>query len=126
VIVLRTPEECFENVFEYSFEPNYAVVPDGDGGTLRVHYVDEGPHDGAPVVFLHGNPTWSYVWRNVVPPVAAAGYRAIAMDLLPFLDGVRGAQGQPHRVIAGGGHCFREDVTDEYNDALIAWLKSSE
>jgi haloalkane dehalogenase len=79
---VRTPEECFEKLHEYPFEPHYVEIPDLDGGTLRVHYVDEGPRDGAPIVFIHGNPTWSYAWRNVVPVVAAAGYRAIAVDLV--------------------------------------------
>lgn len=80
--ILRTPEACFEGLFEYPFEPNYAEVSDLEGGTLRVHYIDEGPREGPAVVFIHGNPTWSYAWRNVVPAVAAAGYRAIAVDLV--------------------------------------------
>jgi haloalkane dehalogenase len=79
---LRTPDSRFDNLHEYAFEPHYAEIPDLDGGTLRVHYVDEGPADGAPVVFIHGNPSWSYGWRNVVPAVAKAGYRAIAVDLV--------------------------------------------
>jgi len=80
--IIRSPEACFEGLHEYPFEPNYAEVPDLEGGSLRVHYVDEGPSDGPPIVFIHGNPTWSYAWRNVVPAVAAAGYRAIAIDLV--------------------------------------------
>ena len=79
---LRTPDECFAGLTEYPFRPHYAVLPDGDGGSVRMHYVDEGPTSGPAVVLLHGNPTWSYVWRNVVPAVAAAGYRAIAPDLI--------------------------------------------
>jgi haloalkane dehalogenase len=80
--VIRTPDERFESLHEYAFAPNYAEVPDLAGGTLRVHYVDEGPKAGRPVVFIHGNPSWSYAWRNVIPPVAAAGYRAISVDLV--------------------------------------------
>jgi haloalkane dehalogenase len=80
--VIRTPDERFESLHEYAFAPNYAEVPDLAGGTLRVHYVDEGPKAGRPVVFIHGNPSWSYAWRNVIPPVATAGYRAISVDLV--------------------------------------------
>ena len=82
--VLRTPDERFENLAGYPFEPHYVEVPDGEGrgGRLRVHYVDEGPRDAAPVVFLHGNPTWSYLWRRIIPPVVEAGHRAIAFDLV--------------------------------------------
>ena len=53
---LRTPDERFQNLPGYSFEPRYAEVPSGDGGTLRVHYVDEGPRDAAPVLMMHGEP----------------------------------------------------------------------
>lgn len=80
--VIQTPDSCFEGLHQYPFEPNFAEVPDLDGGTLRVHYIDEGPADGPAVVFIHGNPSWSYAWRNVVPAVADAGYRAIAVDLV--------------------------------------------
>ncbi len=80
--IIRTPETCFEGLYQYDFEPNYAEVPDLDGGRLRVHYIEAGPKDAVPIVFIHGNPTWSYAWRNVVPTVAEAGYRAIAVDLV--------------------------------------------
>jgi len=82
--ILRTPDECFEQLAGYPFPPHYVEVPDGEGmgGSLRVHYVDEGPRDADPVVFLHGNPTWSYLWRRIIPPVVSAGHRAIALDLV--------------------------------------------
>ena len=79
---LQTPDMCFVDLHEYPFAPNFAEVPDLEGGSLRVHYVDEGPRDAHPVVFIHGNPSWSYAWRNVIPVIAAAGYRAIALDLV--------------------------------------------
>lgn len=78
----RTPDECFENLAGYPFAPNYVDVSDFEGGTLRMNYVDEGPRDGEPVVMIHGNPTWSYMWRKLIPVLAEAGYRAIAIDMI--------------------------------------------
>ena len=77
---LRTPDERFANLPGYPFAPHYATVGDG----LRIHYVDEGPRDAAPVLMLHGEPSWSYLYRKMVPPIAAAGHRAIAPDLVGF------------------------------------------
>lgn len=81
---LRTPDERFENLPEYDFEPNYLQVRDGEGGSLRVHYVDAGPSDAAPILLLHGEPSWSYLYRKMIPPLAAAGHRVIAPDLVGF------------------------------------------
>jgi haloalkane dehalogenase len=81
---LRTPDERFQDLPGYPFEPHYVDVPDGEGGTLRMHYVDEGPRDGAVVLLLHGEPSWSYLYRKMIPPIVAAGYRAVAPDLIGF------------------------------------------
>lgn len=81
---LRTPDERFEGLDGYPFDPHYATVADGDGGTLRVHYLDEGPRDGSPVLLLHGEPSWSYLYRHMVPPLVAAGHRVIVPDLVGF------------------------------------------
>ncbi|GAA6155373.1 haloalkane dehalogenase [Pyruvatibacter sp. HU-CL02332] len=62
--------------------PNYVEVSDFEGGTLRMNYVDEGPQEAQPVVMIHGNPTWSYMWRKLIPVLAEAGYRAIAIDMI--------------------------------------------
>jgi haloalkane dehalogenase len=75
--IFRTPDERFEDLPGYDFEPHYAQVDD-----LRVHYVDTG--DGPPVWFMHGEPTWSYLWRTVIPPVRDAGFRCIAPDMPGF------------------------------------------
>jgi len=72
---VRTPEERFKNLPEYPFEPHYAMI---DG--LQMHYVDEGPMDGEVVLMLHGQPTWSYLYRKMIPPLAGTGLRAIAVD----------------------------------------------
>ena len=78
--MLRTPDERFSDLPGYPFEPHYADV---DGG-IRVHYVDEGPRDADPVMMLHGEPSWSYLYRKLIPIIAAAGLRAIAPDLVGF------------------------------------------
>jgi len=76
---LRTPDERFENLPGYPFAPHYAEV-----GGVRMHYVDEGPRGGAVVVMLHGEPSWSYLYRKMIPLIAEAGHRAIAPDLVGF------------------------------------------
>jgi haloalkane dehalogenase len=75
--VFRTPEERFQGLPEFPFEPHYQEV---DG--LRLAHLDEG--EGPPVVFFHGEPTWSYLWRRVIPPVRVAGFRCVAMDFAGF------------------------------------------
>lgn len=82
--VVRTPEDRFSDLPGYPFEPHYVDIPDGDGGTLRVHHVDEGD-PGAPVVLLlHGEPSWSYLYRHMIPVLVDAGLRAVAPDLVGF------------------------------------------
>ncbi|MEP1422017.1 MAG: haloalkane dehalogenase [Erythrobacter sp.] len=80
--LLRTPDACFESLADFPFAANYVDVSDQEGGKLRMGYVDEGPRDGQPVVMIHGNPTWSYMWRKLIPVLSNAGYRAIAIDLI--------------------------------------------
>jgi haloalkane dehalogenase len=82
--ILRTPDARFDGLPGYPFAPHYAEVPDGDGGTLRVHYVDEGPGDGPAVLLLHGEPSWSYLYRKMIPVIASGGLRAVAPDLVGF------------------------------------------
>jgi haloalkane dehalogenase len=79
VDVFRTPDERFEGLPGYGFAPNYAEV-----GGLRLHYLDEGPRDGRPVVCFHGEPTWAYLYRKMLPPLVAAGYRVISHDFAGF------------------------------------------
>jgi haloalkane dehalogenase len=77
VEALRTPEERLEGLPDYPFESRYREI---DG--LRLAHLDEG--EGKPVVFFHGEPTWSFLWRKVIPPVRDAGYRCIAPDYAGF------------------------------------------
>ena len=81
---LRTPDERFANLPDYLFQPHYIEVDDTEGGTLRLHYVDEGAKDAPVVLMLHGEPTWSYLYRKMIPIVVNAGYRVIAPDLIGF------------------------------------------
>ena len=74
---VRTPDSCFENLPDFPYEANYVEI---DG--LRQAYVDEGPADGQVVLLLHGQPSWSYLYRDMIPVLADAGYRVIAMDHL--------------------------------------------
>jgi haloalkane dehalogenase len=81
---VRTPDDRFEGLPGWDFAPHYVEVDDGEGGSLRVHYVDEGPPDGDPVLLMHGEPSWSYLYRHMIPPLVAAGHRVVAPDLVGF------------------------------------------
>ena len=82
--VLSTPDSRFANLHGYPFAPHYVEVKAGDTDNLRMHYVDEGPPDGQPVVLLHGEPTWSYLYRTMIPPLVDGGRRVLAPDLIGF------------------------------------------
>ncbi|WP_395620125.1 haloalkane dehalogenase [Sphingorhabdus sp.] len=83
--VLRTPEAAFEGVTDYPFAPHYLDVTDAlSSANLRVHYIDEGPRDAPVVLMMHGEPSWSYLYRKMVAPVVAAGFRVVAPDLIGF------------------------------------------
>jgi len=84
VQTLRTPDDRFDKLVGYSFAPNYVEIADGEGGVLRVHYVDEGPRDAEPVLLMHGEPSWSYLYRKMIPTITRAGFRAVAPDLVGF------------------------------------------
>lgn len=85
---LRTPDDRFVDLPDFAFAPHYAEVPavadDPTSGTLRVHYIDEGPRDAAPVLLMHGEPSWSFLYRHMIPVLVAAGHRVIAPDLVGF------------------------------------------
>ena len=78
--ILRTPEDRFDNLPGYNFKANYIEISD----QLRMHYVDEGPKDGEIIFLLHGEPSWSYLYRKMIPPLSNAGFRVIAPDLIGF------------------------------------------
>lgn len=106
--LLRTPEQRFENLPGYPFQPNYLEV---DG--IRMHYVDEGPKDGPVVLMLHGEPSWSYLYRKMIPPVAEAGYRVLAPDLIGF-----GKSDKPSKIT---DYSYQSHI-----DWLCAWMDQLE
>jgi haloalkane dehalogenase len=81
---LRTPEDRFAGLPDFPYPPQYVEVDSGDGGRLRVAYVDEGPRDGQTVLLLHGEPSWSFLYRKMIPVLVEAGLRVVAPDLVGF------------------------------------------
>ncbi len=104
---LRTPDSRFANLPGYAFSPHYLMVDDGEGGQLRVHYLDEGPAAADPLLLMHGEPSWSYLYRKMIPILVAAGHRVIAPDLIGF-----GRSDKPTR---------REDYSYQRH---VGWMQS--
>ena len=103
--ILRTPEHHFADLHDYSFAPHYQML-----GELRMHYVDEGPRGGTPILMLHGEPTWSYLYRKMIPLFAKDGYRALAPDLIGF-----GKSDKPTDI---GDYSYQKHV-----DWLSEWIE---
>lgn len=78
--VYRTPDDRFTKLPDWPYAPKYVEVAEG----LRVHYVDEGASEAQPVLLLHGEPTWAYLYRKMIGPTVASGFRAVAPDLIGF------------------------------------------
>ena len=110
---LRTPEARFENLPGYPFEPVYTEVPDGDGGTLRIHHVDEGPRDGPAVLCMHGQLTWSYLYRFMIPLLNEAGLRVIAPDLVGY--------GRSDKPAAVKDYSYQRQV-----DWMTSWMTAND
>ena len=82
--ILRTPDERFADLLDFPYAPRYVEVDDLDGGRLRVAYVEDGPDDGETVLLLHGEPSWSFLYRRMIPVLSAAGLRVVVPDLVGF------------------------------------------
>ena len=108
--VLRTPDEAFAGLVDYPFAANYATVRSGSGAALRLHYVDEGPRDATPVLLLHGEPTWSYLYRHFIPPLRAYGHRVVAPDLIGF--------GKSDKPVSRAAYSYEHHV-----NWLLDWLE---
>ncbi len=96
--VLRTPDECFAGLVDFDYEPRYVEVDGGGLGPLRMHYVDEGPPGAPPVLLLHGQPTWSYLYRHVIARLVERGLRAVALDHVGFGRSDKPAERTEHTV----------------------------
>ena len=90
---LRTPDDRFADVPDFPYSPRYCEVDDGEGGRLRVAWVEAGPADADPVLMMHGEPSWSFLYRRMIPVLAAAGHRVICPDLVGF-----GRSDKPTRI----------------------------
>ena len=101
---IRTPDDRFDDLPGFPYAPNYAEVsPDGtNGATLRVKYLDEGPADADPIVLMHGEPTWSYLYRHMIGPLVDAGHRVIAPDMVGF--------GRSDKPTEQGDHSYARHV----------------
>jgi haloalkane dehalogenase len=82
--VLRTPDDRFENLMNFPYQPHYLMIDDREGGELRIHYVDEGAREAPVVLLMHGQPAWCYLYRYMIPLLIDAGFRVIAPDLVGF------------------------------------------
>ena len=110
---LRTPDSRFLNLPDYPFAPHYTEVPDGEGGTLRIHHIDEGPSDGPIVLCMHGQPSWSYLYRLMIPQLNASGLRVVAPDLVGY--------GRSDKPSAREDYSYQRQV-----DWMTAWLGAND
>ena len=100
--VYRTPDERFAALPDWPYAPNYAGIADG----LRVHYIDEGPRDAQPVLMLHGEPTWGYLYRKMIAPAVDSGFRVVVPDLIGF--------GRSDKPLDPSAHSYA---------AQVAWMR---
>jgi haloalkane dehalogenase len=105
--VLRTPDERFVDLAGFDFAPHYVELPE-----LRIHYLDEGPRDAAEtVVLMHGEPSWCYLYRKMIPPLVAAGHRVLAPDLVGF--------GRSDKPASPDDYSYQRHV-----DWMLAWVRA--
>ncbi|MCY3810696.1 MAG: haloalkane dehalogenase [Gammaproteobacteria bacterium] len=109
--VLRTPDSRFADLEDFPYAPNYLQV-----GDIRLHYVDEGPRDGQTLLLIHGEPTWSYLFRKMIPVFTDAGYRVVAPDLVGF--------GRSDKFVDEEAYSYPMQV--EYMQALVGTLDLSD
>ena len=111
--VLRTPDERFENLPGFPFEPHYLDVQDQGLGRIRIHYLDVGPESAPTVLCLHGEPSWSFLYRKMIPVFTAAGFRVVAPDLVGF--------GRSDKPAARDDYSYSKHV-----QWMTDWLKAME
>lgn len=110
--IYRTPDSGFDMIGDFAWEPQYTEVPAGDASqTLRIAHVEAGPHDGAPVLCMHGEPSWSYLYRHMLPVFADAGLRGVAPDLVGF--------GRSDKPVGTSEYTYARHV-----EWMLAWLRA--
>jgi haloalkane dehalogenase len=110
---VRTPDDRFAALVDFPFSPNYVDIPDGDGATLRVHHLDEGASDAPIVLLMHGEPSWSFLYRQMIPVLVDAGLRAVAPDLVGF--------GRSDKPADRGDYTYQRHV-----DWMTSWLEAAD
>ena len=111
--ILRTPDARFEGLPDWPFVARYSDIRDADGTGLRLAYVDEGPRDAAPILLMHGEPSWSYLYRHFISALAAKGHRVVAPDLIGF--------GRSDKPAERGDYTYERHV-----DWMTKWLTAME
>jgi haloalkane dehalogenase len=110
---LRTPDERFTGLPDFDFAPHYSEIPDGAGGQLRIHHLDEGPSDAPTVVLMHGEPSWCFLYRKMIPVLVDAGLRTLAPDLVGF--------GRSDKPASRADYTYQRHV-----DWMTAWLDAAD
>lgn len=108
---VRTPDDRFEGLPAWDYTPRYTEIDAGDGTTLRLAHIDEGPADAAPILCMHGEPSWSYLYRHMIPPFVDAGHRVLAPDLIGF--------GRSDKPVAQTDYTYERHV-----DWMLQWLRA--
>jgi haloalkane dehalogenase len=118
---LRTPDDRFDDLPDFPYPPRYSDVSDDDGGTLRVAWVQDGPDTADPILMLHGEPSWSYLYRKMIPILVAAGHRVICPDLVGFGRSDKPARLQDHSYArhVEWMRTLAFDVLDLHNVTLV-------
>ena len=111
--LLRTPDLRFENMPDYGFEPIYTAIKDEDGTEIRIHSVDYGPREAAPILLLHGEPSWSFLYRHMIRGLAERGHRVLAPDLVGF--------GKSDKPAEQSDYTFERHV-----DWMSKWLETND
>src|SRR5688572_10770625 len=110
---LRTPDDRFTGLPDFEFTPHYAEIPDGSGGELRVHHLDEGPADAPIVLLMHGEPSWCFLYRKMIPVLVDAGLRVLAPDLVGF--------GRSDKPASRADYTYQRHV-----DWMTGWLEAAD
>jgi len=111
--LLRTPDSAFEGLEDFPFAPHYTNITTADGSVMRLHHLDEGPRDGAPILLMHGEPSWCYLYRKMIPALVAMGYRCLAPDLAGF--------GRSDKPAAASDYSYESHVA-----WMSAWLTQND